>query len=140
MTTTPEKSRSAMRAAKWRLANPGKHQAEIQKKTKEYRDIHSTHYKSMMLSRAKVRAQRGNVPFNLNPGDVVIPDICPILGIVLTSGRGKGPKDNSPALDRIIPSLGYVADNIQVISARANRIKSDSTIEELSMILEYLKS
>lgn len=61
---------------------------------------------------------------------------CPILGVELKWGF---PKDTSPSLDRIDTSKGYTFENCQIISNRANRIKSDSTIEELQAILNYLK-
>jgi hypothetical protein len=47
--------------------------------------------------------------------------------------------DNSPSLDRIVPEKGYVAGNIRVISQRANRIKSNATVEELRAVLKDLQ-
>lgn len=72
-----------------------------------------------------------------------VPDICPMLGVELnyngTGVEGWGSKkENSPSLDRIDSSKGYVKDNIQVISWRANRIKNDSTPEELIKIATYM--
>ena len=46
--------------------------------------------------------------------DLVFPERCPVLNIPLLS-TGKR-TDNSPSLDRIIPSLGYVPGNVKVIS------------------------
>lgn len=69
--------------------------------------------------------------------DIVIPDVCPVLGVKLEKGRESG-TDNSPSLDRIVPALGYVPGNIRIISNRANRIKNDSTPEELALILAYV--
>lgn len=41
----------------------------------------------------------------------------------------------------IIPELGYVPGNIRVISTQANRMKWDSTAEELELFCRgYLKS
>jgi|TARA_R110000744_G_scaffold304380_1_gene412908 hypothetical protein len=137
MKTTKEKNKYVKN---WREDNRDKIQSYIANKKEEYTDIQSTHYKRMMIARARTRAIKNNIPFDLTIDNIVIPNICPILGIELKSGTGKGAKDHSPAMDRITPSLGYVEGNIQVISSRANRIKNDSTIEELAMILEYLKS
>jgi hypothetical protein len=79
------------------------------------------------------------LPFNLSFRDIVIPELCPILGIALQRGL-EGGLDNSPSLDRIVPRKGYVKGNVRVISNRANRIKSDSTPEELARILTYVLS
>jgi len=90
-----------------------------------------------ILTRARSRAREKGVPFSLTYLDIVIPDRCPILGIKLERGTSGG-LDSSPSLDRIIPALGYVPGNVRVIANRANRIKSDSTPEELSRILTYV--
>jgi hypothetical protein len=42
-------------------------------------------------------------------------------------------------LDRIIPELGYVPGNVKIISMRANRIKTNATIEDIKNVLLYLK-
>lgn len=85
---------------------------------------------------AKGRAARQGVPFDLNPEDVVIPDKCPVFGIPLIVGEDKR-SDNTPSIDRVVPSKGYVKGNIVVISWRANRLKSDATVEELRMLARY---
>lgn len=69
-----------------------------------------------------------------------IPDVCPILNIPLNYDGvefATGRNDNSPSIDRIDSSIGYTADNIHIISWRANRIKNDSTPEELIKIANY---
>lgn len=47
--------------------------------------------------------------------------------------------DDSYSLDRIDSSRGYVKGNIWVISLRANRIKNDSTVEELRLIADKVE-
>ena len=95
--------------------------------------------KSKMLSRSKHRAKRDNLPFNLQIEDIHIPLICPVLGIKLEFAKGGTAQDNSPSLDKIKPLLGYVKGNVWVISARANRIKYDATLEELELVVLALK-
>lgn len=87
---------------------------------------------------AKNRAKKLNLPFNLKLEDLVIPSICPVLGISLNLNRGKL-SDFSPTLDRMIPSLGYVKSNVQIISNRANRIKSNATLEEVKNLVIYME-
>lgn len=93
-----------------------------------------------LLKNAERRAKEKDLPFDLELLDIVIPTHCPILGIKLRVGNGRpGGFDNSPSLDRIVPELGYVIDNVEVISYRANRLKSDATSEELTKIAKYMK-
>jgi hypothetical protein len=83
-----------------------------------------------MLRTAKYRAIANNIPHTLVKEDIIIPEFCPILGLELKSAEGRA-IDCSPSLDRIIPSLGYVKDNIQVISQLANQMKSSASPEQL---------
>ena len=95
--------------------------------------------KNLLLKKAKERAKKYKIPFDISTEDIIIPDICPILGIPLIAGE-KIVCDTSPTLDRIKPELGYVKGNIQVLSKRANTLKSNATIEELEKVLEHLRN
>jgi hypothetical protein len=93
-----------------------------------------------MLYDAKKRARKRNVPLTIKHTDIVIPEFCPILGIKLERNLNGGkPLDSSPALDAIIPDKGYTPENIAVISHRANRIKTDASLEELEKVIEWLR-
>jgi len=83
------------------------------------------------------RARKKNLPFDLFVEDIVIPERCPALGIPLISGS-KGSMDNWPSVDRKVPELGYVRGNICVISYKANRMKSNGTLEELINLVRWL--
>lgn len=76
--------------------------------------------------------------FSIELEDIVVPDKCPILGIPLEYHRGVK-QDNSYSLDRIDSSKGYVKGNVWVISLRANRIKNDSTPQELRLIADKVE-
>lgn len=95
--------------------------------------------RTKMLYAAKARAKKDNLPFDLILDDIVIPDTCPILGLLLTKNSNKC-QPNSPSLDKIEPLKGYVKGNIQVISHKANTMKSNASIEEIEKLLNYLKS
>ncbi len=86
---------------------------------------------------AKRRAKTRGLPFNLERTDIVIPEACPILGLRLETGEGVS-TDASPTLDRIDPSLGYVRGNVWVISALANRMKSNANAEQLRAFAEWI--
>jgi len=92
----------------------------------------------MMLARAKSRAKKNNLPFNLELGDIVIPDICPLLGIKIKSTEVRN-SPNNPSLDKIIPEKGYIKGNIWIISNRANTLKNDASLQELELLVENLK-
>lgn len=80
-------------------------------------------------SRARQRAARRGLPFNLRVGDIIVPPVCPALGIPILIGPTRSP--SSPSLDRIRPSLGYVRGNTRVISDKANRLKGTLDVEGL---------
>ena len=93
-----------------------------------------------MWTSAKSHVSRNgkNIPFNIDPADIQIPEMCPLLGIRLqVSKRHHSP--NSPSLDRIIPAKGYVKGNIHVISYRANDIKNDASLAELQTLTTNLE-
>ena len=94
-------------------------------------------YKKTWLSRIKARAERNGLPFNLTIEDCEIPEMCPALGTPLILNDPN--KYQSPSMDRVVPSLGYVKDNVRVISYRANQIKSNATIEEMEKVLAWYK-
>ena len=64
-----------------------------------------------------------------------IPDIpkhCPVFPwIEIEHKVSEGRRDNSPSLDRIDNTIGYVKGNVRIISWRANQAKSDLTDQEL---------
>lgn len=94
-----------------------------------------------MYTRVKARAKANGTPFTIELSDIVIPEVCPVLGIPIKpqNGKGQGFHPDSPSLDRIRPELGYVKGNVRVISARANLLKSDATSAEIALVLEDLR-
>lgn len=91
------------------------------------------HPKRKLLRDAKRRALKAGVPFDLYEEDFDIPEVCPVLGIRMERGMG----DRAPSLDRVVPALGYVRQNVIVVSTRANRLKGDATLAELLRLAEF---
>lgn len=92
-----------------------------------------------MWRRAKSRVTKSGVPFDIEVSDIIIPELCPILGIPLVVYKGRsGGENNSPALDRIDNTLGYVKGNIQVISHLANCMKSSANPEQLIKFAKWV--
>jgi hypothetical protein len=46
--------------------------------------------------------------------------------------------DNSPSIDRVIPKLGYIKNNVAILCWRCNKHKQDSTAKELRMIADFM--
>ena len=92
-----------------------------------------------MLSLAKQRAKQQGVPFGITEKDIPIPHKCPALGVVLKQGKSRRKLPQSPTLDRINPSLGYVPGNVIVISSMANAIKSNADYRQIGAVYRWLK-
>lgn len=87
---------------------------------------------------AKQRAKRKKLEFDLEISDIIIPDFCPVLGIKLGIHTGYR-KENSASIDRVDNERGYTKDNIIVMSFKANRMKSNFTLDELEQLVFWLK-
>lgn len=93
----------------------------------------------LLWNNLKNSAKKRNIPFDLKLGDIDeigIPITCPILGIPLVFNR-ETVQDNSISFDRIDSTKGYAKDNLIVISYRANKLKSDATLQELRQIVNF---
>lgn len=105
-------------------------------KSKSHYEGQSIEYR--IYSRAKSRSAKNGRAFEISIDDIEVPEVCPILGIKLISGIDIF-TDASPSIDRIDSTRGYVKGNIRIISNRANRIKSNATVEDLEKILQYMR-
>lgn len=152
-----ERNRDAVR--RWNLKHPGlasERQRKARAKNKEYfRDAQrkrraekSEHINALrresekrnpartLFHNAKANARRKGLPFDIELSDIVIPEVCPVLGIKIVRGEG-GRTDASPSIDKIVPSIGYVKGNVVVVSWKANRIKNDASIAELCAVAAF---
>lgn len=90
----------------------------------------------------KNSANKRNIEFNLTLtylNSLSFPISCPVLGIPIKY-HSREVSDNSPSIDRIDNDLGYVDDNLQVISYKANRMKNDASLEELKLFAKYFSN
>jgi hypothetical protein len=96
----------------------------------------------MLINASKQRAKDKNRVHEITVDDIkaIYPKDgkCPIFGFDLEFGNA-GFRETSPSIDRIDSSKGYTVDNIQIISWKANRIKSYATVEELETVVSYMK-
>ena len=79
-----------------------------------------------MVTSAKSRAAKEKIEFNITYEDLILPKVCPLLGIELNQ------KDRmtSASIDRINNSGGYVRNYVWVISYKANLMKNNASIKE----------
>lgn len=89
-----------------------------------------------VLRAAKSRAKACGLDFSLAVDDIQFPTHCPVLGFPFDDKWG----DRYPTLDRIEGKKGYVKGNVVIISSRANRIKSDASLEELRRLVKFYSS
>lgn len=131
-----EKSRQAT-AVRRAAAKAADLDAFYKKERKQAREFHKRNPVLKMLYSAKETAKRKGLPFNLTPEDIAIPDTCPVLGLELERSSGYR-EENSPSLDRLIPSLGYIKGNVSVISWRANKLKQEGSAAEHFKIAQWM--
>lgn len=130
----------------WRSKNMEKIKTYIEDKYKDYAE-HSANYRikhpeRVICSMAKRRAKEKGLEFNIDNTDIDIPILCPILGIpivkIYTKGKSTGPTSNSPSLDRIDNTKGYIKGNVRVISHKANTMKHNASPIELIRFAEWV--
>jgi hypothetical protein len=123
METKLEKRRRQSREASQRWRDSGKATPSV----KRWREANP---ERQLLIAARSRAKARGLAFDLELSDVVIPDVCPVLGTPMVS----------PSLDRKNNDLGYIKGNVVVMSRRANCLKNDATVEEMRLILAYMEN
>jgi hypothetical protein len=93
------------------------------------------------LDNIKTRAKQKNLDFNLDVEYLFnIPsDNCPIFDFKLSWGESKNKATfNSPSLDRIDPTKGYIKGNVQWVSHLANTMKNNASKEQLVLFANWI--
>lgn len=128
-----ERGRETRRLSRERNRERENELANIAKKKSLRKDA-----RRFLVNSARHRAKKKNVNFSISIADLVVPATCPLLGIPLSISDGVL-SDNSPTLDRIVNSVGYVPGNIIVVSYRANRAKGSLSSAELFKLATNLQ-
>ena len=129
-------------AERQRLYREKNLEADRERSRTHYAKLRTSDPVALLLKGAKDRSRVQGVPCLITREHIVIPDVCPILGIPIVLnvlGNDGGKRDNSPSLDKVHPELGYVPGNVRVISNKANRLKADNTVETLTAIIKYIQ-
>jgi hypothetical protein len=116
------------------------HRKHIQKAWR-YRMATPENKLKWLFSCAKSRSKKRGITFNITVKDLPpIPECCPVFPwIKLSLYFGGGHRENVPSIDRINNKKGYVKGNVRIISLRANRLKSNATLQELKALLKDRK-
>lgn len=122
------KSLSINERRRIRKQNDLQHREKVNAQKREFYKKHIIHY---LWFRAKQRAEKYKLDFNIEESDIIIPEICPLLEIPIKLGS-KDNYESTPSLDRIDNTKGYVKDNIWVISKKANSMKNSASFKELA--------
>jgi hypothetical protein len=106
---------------------------------KEEKKFRTEHWEEVKIKDAKRRAEKKNIPFDLEVGDLSpLPKFCSVFGVPLDYSAGTN-RRLWASVDRIKPELGYVKGNVRVISLAANMAKFDGDGDIIS-IDDYLRS
>lgn len=121
------------------LNKPGNRKKHSDYNKRKIAELRADNYERYMLQNVKTNAKRTGRLFALTEADIVIPDVCPVLGIPLRRNCTKDDRDSAPSVDRIDNDRGYTPDNVVVVSMRANQLKGTATVEELEKVLFFYK-
>lgn len=125
-------NKTKFKPSKNKKANDIKYRLNNKEKLNKRKQIFvETNFEWAILCSSRRTAKRKSLEWDLTKEDIIIPEICPYLKIKLTKTQGKGYIGSNASIDRIDSSKGYVKGNIQVISRKANTMKSNASKEEL---------
>jgi hypothetical protein len=112
-------------------------QRYYQKNKEKIKEQYQQNYEYSLLKAARKRAKKKNLECTITIDDIVIPERCPVLDVPLIRAAGAG-CSSTPSIDRIDNDEGYTPSNIQVISNKANIMKSSATKEELERFARWV--
>lgn len=125
--------------AAWKDRNREKMNAYLReyRKGEAFQSLPSSSLTAQLIKRAKARAKIKGVPCTITSEDITIPEVCPVFKVPMYKGEGRA-HDFSPSIDEVVPGLGYVPGNIQIISLKANMMKQNSTPEQLREFAQWI--
>jgi hypothetical protein len=117
-----------------------KHRKTEAEYSQKYRQAHRA---ADLVRHAKKRAERRNLPFDLDQHLTDLDNrldvgVCEITGVplIVSVGNGRGPMN--PSLDRIVPSLGYVISNVRIVAYALNTAMGNWGLDPLLILAKAL--
>lgn len=97
---------------------------------------------STTLYKLKQKCTADGTPFNLTTPylvELASPMVCEITGRTLKRG-GSTDSQDSPVVVPIVPSLGYVPDNVIIVAKSVADALNAFTLDELKAVLKFKKA
>jgi hypothetical protein len=134
---TPEQRERKILADRERRKHLSADQREGKRQRDRYRRANRTkeQWLKEALAKARRRARACGLAFDLDVSDFWnLPDYCPVFADIRLNYSGGPRNDSTASLERIDNSLGYIRDNVIIVSWRANNTKKDATVPEVIRI------
>lgn len=132
------KSKIKSTVSDYRKANPEKikscakshRESNKEKIAKAKRTARNNNFEKAIYTQAKRRAALKGIEFNISLNDIIIPEMCPLLGVPFIPGTKNNYK-YTPSIDRVDNTKGYIKGNIRIITMLANSMKNSASEKEL---------
>ena len=132
--TEEQRERKNAYARAWRSRNKARqaalnknHRQRVRQKEQEDRVLRVEGNRARAM---KQSANKRGLPFEIDGLALSLPDRCPMLNIPLDWRD----RNNTPTIDRIDNTKGYIPGNVWVISHKANVMKQEMPIEVARMV------
>lgn len=73
-------------------------------------------YEELLWWRTKQKTSETKSVFEISVEDIIIPEFCPICGILITTSLDGSQSDNYYVLDKLEWNMGYIKENVRVVS------------------------
>jgi hypothetical protein len=98
----------------------------------------------MKEMKLKSKCKKDNLKYDLDAEYLasIWTGICPVFktNLIFIRDDTSSKNDDFAELDRFKPELGYIKGNVTWISARANRIKNNATIDDFLKIIDWMSN
>lgn len=139
------KPTACFRVAKWRpgglslqCSDCTKADSKARTAQKKNDDVVAYKIKTMLIS-AKKRAKAADAPFDIDEEylHTLWTGMCPVRKAPFNL-ESNVTSDDSPSLDRVISSRGYVKGNVRFLSHKANAMKNSGSLDDVLNLAAWL--